>query len=266
MRSPVGIIGLGAIGAMLARASRAFDPEPPPLWVATRRAEAAEALARELPGVTAASVSEVAAAARLVFVCVPPGAYLQVVDELAGCLAVDRILVCVTNGVALPEVERRVACPVIKLIPTMAHAVGRGVSLLVRGARSGPAEAEAVAAFVRPFGQVLEVTPGDLRGATNIAGCGPALFACFCAALAASSEARIRGLDAGKIEALVAETFAATGALLDRGARYPGIMQDVAMGGGMTQAALSVLGAELPGLLERAACAIAERERQLKGD
>ena len=260
----IGIIGLGVIGHTLVKASRIFDPQAPRLIVSTRRQETLEALAATCPGLQAASNRKVAEEAGMVFLCVPPGAYLAVLDQIADCLGPGKILVSVTNGVALPDIEQRVACPVVKLIPTIAHAVGRGVSLLARGARSGDAEVEAVARFLRPFGRVVEVDPADMRAATNITGCGPALVACFGQALAQASARRIRGLSPALVEQLVTETIVATGRLLESGSTCPSIIEEAATGGGMTQVAVRTLAENLPELMQRVIQAIEWRERELQ--
>lgn len=250
---------------MLVRASRAHDQTSPRILVSDRTVGKMNVLSAEFPDIVVATNDTLVRTADLVFLCVPPGAYPAVLDEIADRLSDQTILVSVTNGVALSSIEERVPCPVIKLIPTVAHAVGRGVALLARGARSGETEVEAVARFIHPFGKVVEVDPADMRMATNITGCGPALLACFCQVLGQVSASKALRMDPALVEELMTETLIATGKLVEHGSGYQEIMREAATGGGMTQVALDTLREDLPGTMERMIQAIARRERVLQG-
>jgi competence protein ComER len=263
-RPIIGIIGLGAIGSMFVKASRTFDQETPPFIASSRSGASVDVLATAYPDIKAATNAGVAREADILFLCVPPSAYLAVLDEIAGELTAGKILVSVTNGVELSSIESRVACSVIKVIPSVVHAVGRGVSLLVRGARSGDAEVEAVSRFIRPFGKLVEVDPADMRIAANLTGCGPALIACFCQVLARVCGRSAIRLSYPQMDELIRETLIATGILVEKGMQCPAIMAEAATGGGMTQIALETLMADLPDVLERMTEAISDREQELR--
>ena len=61
-----------------------------------------------------------------------------------GILRSHTIVISVANAVPLATIAERVGVPVVKAIPTLAHVVGRGVSLLVAGPGAEPKHVDAV--------------------------------------------------------------------------------------------------------------------------
>ena len=70
--------------------------------------------------------------------------------------------------------------PVVKVIPTLAHVVGRGVSLLVAGPGAKPEHVDAVRRVFARFSMPMLIDGRDDRVASNVAGSALALFAALC--------------------------------------------------------------------------------------
>lgn len=261
----VGVVGVGAMGSMLVRAhSRFGSAQAFLLHAANRSPEPLAALASSVPDLCTGTPQAVAARSDLLFLCVPPGPYLGLAADLAASLPPAAVFVCISNGVALEDLAEAVAQPVVKLVPSLAHEVGCGVSLLIRGPRAMPEHLDLVRSFVASFSRVMQIQESDARIATNLTGCGPALFACFAELLAQSAAQFEVGLTVEELVAMSAESVAGAGALLHAGWTPAQLIEDVATPGGSTQAAVSVLRRELPTVLDAMHLATSARLAQFR--
>ncbi len=105
-----------------------------------------------------------------------------------------------------PAIAERVRAPVVKVIPTLAHVVGRGVSLLIAGPGAKPEHVEAVRRVFARFSVPMVIDARDDRVASNVAGSALALFAALCDAFVSANAARAETLDRPALDAMMAET------------------------------------------------------------
>jgi pyrroline-5-carboxylate reductase len=245
----LGIIGTGSLGTALLRAAAAHAPDIA-LIAAGRTPSRLAALQHEMPGLATASPQDLARTADLVLLCVPPQAYLPLVEHIAEQLGPRTILVSVTNAVPLEAIAARVRAPVVKAIPTLAHVAGRGVALLIAGARAGPAQMDAARTVFARFSMPMVIEAHDDRVASNVAGSALAFFAALCDAFVAANAARARTLDRAALDAMMAETLAAIAALAKSGHAWSDIVRTTATPGGMTEAALNLLMSQFPQIAE----------------
>ena len=236
----IAVIGGGRIGGTLLRAAARFAPRHA-LVLATRSQEAAAALARELPGLQLASPEDAAARADLLMLAIPPEAYASVLEAIAPAMAPSAILVSLTNGVPLEVIGEALTNPVVKVIPTMAHIVGRGVALVTAGPRAGHSEVARVREVFAAFSRPVSVDEADIRAASNVAGSALALVADWCDAFVTANAARTPGLDREALAAMLAETLGAVSDLAREGHAFAEIVERTATPGGMTQAAMAIL-------------------------
>jgi competence protein ComER len=247
----VAIVGAGVMGSMLVRAHARFAPDDRfSVRVANRTPERLEALAAQVVGLRSGDAEALAADADLLFLCLTPGPFLEAAARLARRMPPGAVFVSITNAVSLDAIAAVVDRPIVKVVPSLAHDVGRGVALLIRGPGAGDADVERVRAFMAQFATVQEITQVDARIATNLTGCGPALIACFAELLAESAAEFTDGLTPQQLRAMIGETLAGAGALVAAGRSLEEIVEQVATPGGSTQAALAVLRERLPGVLD----------------
>jgi pyrroline-5-carboxylate reductase len=220
------------------------------LHAANRSPGTLRELAAAFPGLRTGSVEAVAADCELVFLCIPPSAYRSVAAACSAAMRPDAVLVCISNGVALASLAEVVRQPVVKVVPSLAHEAGRGIALVIEGPRAGARDVERVERFLAPFATTMRIDESDSRVATNLTGCGPALFACFAETLARTAAALSVGLTREQLRAMSVETLVGTAALLDAKRSGAEIIEGVATPGGSTERALAVLYARLPGLLD----------------
>ena len=245
----LGIIGTGSLGSTLLRAAASHAPEIG-LIAASRDPARVAALQREIPGLAAATPEDLARAADLIVLCVPGEAYLPLAGRIAPRLGPGAIVISVSNTASLAALAERVRVPVVKVIPTLAHVVGRGVALLVAGPGAGPEHVEIVRGVFARFSLPMQIDARDDRVASNVAGSAIALFAALCDAFVAANAARAQVLDRATLDAMMAETAAAVAALAQAGHRWRDIVAATAVPGGMTHAALEVLQSGFPRLAD----------------
>jgi pyrroline-5-carboxylate reductase len=264
-RVAVGFIGIGAMATVMIKAHyRYSDEKRYAIFAASRNRNTLTALERRHAEISIRSQIDLVKSCSVVFVCVPPSAYLPTIDEVAEGLTEEKILVCITNGVSLSEVSGRVPAQVVKVIPSIAHEVGRGVALVCPGPRALEHSLITVESFLRSFSKPMRVADADMRVATNITGCGPALIATFVEALAAASHLSASSTPADALATMARETLIATAGLVDAGHTPSQIIADVATGGGMTEVAVKTLSTSLPSTLEQMTKATIARETRLK--
>jgi pyrroline-5-carboxylate reductase len=241
----LGIIGTGSLGTALLRAASKFAPEIF-LVASSREPSRIETLRHEIPALKAATPEKLASECDLVLLCVSPEAYLPLVDRIAGHLKPRTILVSVTNSVSLETIGRRVAVPVVKIIPTMAHIVGRGNVLLIAGPLARSEHMGSVAAVFARFSKPIVIDPSDDRAASNISGSALALFAALADSFVTANASRATKLDRRALDGMMTETLGAIATLMEAGYSWSEIVRTTATRGGMTEAALNVMMSQFP--------------------
>jgi competence protein ComER len=258
-----GIIGTGSLGTTLLRAAGTYAPDIR-LLAASRRASQLEKLRCEIPGLVGASLEQLAQRADLVVLCVPPDAYLALCDRIAPHLGARAIVISVANSVSLAAIAERVRRPVVKVIPTLAHVVGRGVALVVAGPGAEAEHVDAVRGVFARFSVPMLIDARDDRVASNVAGSGIALFAALCDAFVSANAAAAQALGRPQLDAMMAETAAAVAALARAGHDWSDIVRATATPGGMTEAALNVLTSRFPQIAEDMVAATFARQAEIQ--
>jgi pyrroline-5-carboxylate reductase len=264
-RLPILIAGAGAMGgAMVAgwRRSGAIaatdmivrDPRPGP---AGQAAAAAGAVLNPADGALTT--------ARTMVFAVKPQVWRGIAAELAPHLAPDAVIISVVAGVAAADLA--IAFPgraIVRAMPTLASAIGRGSVAVWSG---DPDLAGEAAALLAPLGTVTVLADeGLMHAATAASGSAPAYFYAFIEALeAAAVTAGVSPPDAAR---MVRATLGGAAALLADSDAEPAMLRaQVTSPGGTTEAALKVLMDRdgLSALMERAVAAAVARSRELGG-
>jgi competence protein ComER len=241
----LGIIGTGNLGSALLRAASFFAPDLI-LLASSRDPSRIELLRRDIPALQGATPEDLARSCDLVLLCVPPEAYLPIIDRIAAWLRPQTVLVSVTNSVALEAIAERVAVPVVKLVPTLAHVVARGNALLIAGPRAGAHHIEAIRQVFARFSKPIVIDPDDDRVASNISGSALALFAALAESFVAANLPRAKTTTRGELDEMMAETLGAIAALVEAGYAWNDIVRMTATPGGMTEAALNLMMSQFP--------------------
>src|SRR4029079_9917549 len=133
--------------------------------------------------------------------------------------------------VSLAAIAERVRRPVVKVIPTLAHVVGRGVSLIVVGPGAEAEHVDTVRRVFTRFSVPMLIDARDDRVASNVAGSALALFAAMCDAFVSAKWAKTQALERPMLDAMMAETAGAVAALASAGYTWSAIVHATATPG-----------------------------------
>ncbi|MNB81091.1 Pyrroline-5-carboxylate reductase [compost metagenome] len=249
----VGFIGTGSMGGLLIDAFLSSGGLLAGDVIASNRSrQKLDRLAQLHPGITLAGNNrETAASSDIVFLCVKPLEFKALTDEIGDCLGSGQIVVSITSPVQIHHLERVLPSKIAKIIPSITHSVFSGTSLCVLGSRLDDHDRELLLGLMSHIGNPVEISESHTRISSDFSSCGPAFLSLFlerwieAAAAATGIDRRLAGILAG-------EMLLGTGRLLTEGEFTPGELQErVAVPGGITAEALSLLRYSLDGVFER---------------
>lgn len=257
----VGIIGYGHMGSMLVNgffASGALSPDE--VVVASKSRASRDACAAAWPGIgIAATNRELARQCRLIIIAVRPQETMGVLNEIVSVMDGDEQIVSLAAGIGLKDLEGLFPGSVTRVMPTVTSTVGQGTTLVCHGRQVGMHDALRVEGLFSSIGDVVLVDEMNLPAATLLSSCGPGLLAVIIEELAGAA-ARASGLSPEEALVLTTETVAATAAYLRETGEAPrDLVNEVATGGGVTEAGVKRLRERLPGVFDGAVAAMLER-------
>lgn len=207
---------------------------------------------------------------RVLVLAMKPQSLDAAAEGLASFTGPDTLIVSILAGKTIGNIATRFpkARAIVRAMPNLAAAIGRGMTVLAANAAVSPAQRKVAEALLRAAGQTLWLDNENLiDAATAISGSGPAYVFYLVEALARAGEAV--GLPAALSGQLARATIEGAGELLHQNPATSAaeLRQNVTSPGGTTAAGLAVLMAQdgLTPLLERAVKAAKERAAELSG-
>ena len=183
-------------------------------------------------------------------------------------LARDAVVVSVMAGKSVARIAAALggAARIVRAMPNLPAAVGRGATGLYASEAVDPPARDMIERLMRAVGETVWVdAEAGVDAVTAVSGSGPAYFFLLTEALAEAGEAL--GLSRDAAVTLARATASGAGALLDADARPPDEMRRaVTSPGGTTEAALCVLdgdGEAVRELMKKAVAAAARRAGEL---
>jgi pyrroline-5-carboxylate reductase len=254
------LIGSGRMGGAMARA-----------WIADHRVLVFDPAA---PTPVGADRVGVLAAANLpdeliVVLAVKPQIFPELAPSLKMLAARGTLFVSIMAGITLAGLGAALGgseC-VVRAMPNLAAAIGRGITAAVRGKAVSHADVAAVEALLRATGELVWLEEeDDLDAVTAVSGSGPAYFFRFTEALANAGVAL--GLEPALAMKLARAGLTGAAALAEQDrATFAELRQQVTSPGGTTAAGLAKMdeGYAVDRLLNQALTAAAARSRELAG-
>lgn len=222
-----GIIGGGAVS-------------PGSILVAEKHPER-EAYLQAQYGVSTVGIEELATRADIVVIAVKPQVVDEVLDQLAGRMNEEDLIISVAAGVPTARFERRFPrTPVVRVMPNTPALVGQGMSVIARGSMATAHHLAYARAILATAGKVVELDEDKLDAVTAVSGSGPAYFFYLVEALVDAAETL--GLDRETATTLVVQTaYGAATMLRDSGKAPNELRTAVTSPGGTTAAGVEVL-------------------------
>lgn len=173
----IAVLGAGKMGeALLSGILRAGRP-PAELLLTARRAERGEELAARY-GVSAVSNAEAAGKAETLLLCVKPQDMAALLDEVAGEIPADRLVVSMAAGITTASLEGRLAegTPVIRVMSNTPVLVDEAMSAISAGRHATDEHLSRAEGLLRPVGRTIRVPEAQQDAVTALSGSGPAYF------------------------------------------------------------------------------------------
>ena len=199
----IGIAGAGAMARMFVCAF-ATVAVPPRIQLWARNASAAQSVARENGRSKILPLTMLAQAMEIVILATPAIAYREILEWMAPALNPQTIIVSLSNAMAIEEIEDLLPNPVVKVIPTIAHKLKRGVSIIVAGTRADEQAVAKIHCMMRAISTPVIAQDSDCRALSNLAGSGLAIAAEFARLCVSANECALSfGVPGGMTEAAI---------------------------------------------------------------
>ncbi|MBH0229939.1 late competence protein ComER [Halobacillus yeomjeoni] len=173
-----GIIGTGNMGSMLTSAlinSGAIHSNQ--LTIFNRTPEKAEKLAETFTDLrTASSLKEIQQKSDILFICVKPHHYSDILNELKDNFTEGQCIVSITSPISVEELEKATPCQVARIVPSITNHAFAGVSLFTFGSRISEQYKQTLKNTFSYFSEPVEVEEAHIRVASDIVSCGPAFI------------------------------------------------------------------------------------------
>ena len=241
MEKTVGIIGLGSMGGMLLERFIAGGVHPEKITVANRSAEKTEKAKAAYPELTVGG-NEDAAKADIVFICVEPGQFKDVVVPLLPVFKPDAHLVSIASTVTIANIETLFSGKITKMVPTLTSRLGVGITLVCYNDKVEAEDKQDIEELFAAFGELREVPEEDTPFITHLTSSGPGLFAEVLAQLVAASKRAAPQIPEKELQEMILETFRGTLLLSqEMNLSFDSIVSGVATRGGITEAGVSTM-------------------------
>jgi pyrroline-5-carboxylate reductase len=179
-------IGCGNMGeAMVKGLLRERLVTPAQLVASHPRADRRAALAGTYGIATIAANGDAAAAATITVLCIKPQFLGEVLSDLQGRVAADRLVISIVAGARLERVATALGtAKVVRAMPNTPGQIGEGITVWTRTPAVGDDESAKVRAILSALGEEEHVThENELDMATALSGTGPAYVFLFMEAM-----------------------------------------------------------------------------------
>ena len=248
MKTTVAILGCGSMGTAILAGMLHKDIEATDVKVTARRTESAEALAKKYH-VTAFATeyqpnanSLAVEGAKLVILAVKPAYITQVIDEIAGVLAEDALVVSVAAGITTKTMEQHLpkGVAVVRAMPNTPALIGRGVTGISAGSRATTEQIALVEELFAAVGKSLVIPEEQIDALSTISGSGPAYVFYFIEEFIKTAVKH--GFSEEQAYLMVSETFQGAAELLVKSHGDPAeLRRQVTSPNGTTMKAVAVL-------------------------
>ena len=248
MKTTVAILGCGSMGTAILAGMLHKDIAASDVKVTVRRTESSDALAKKYH-VTAFATeyqpnanSLAVEGSKLVILAVKPAYITQVIDEIAGVLAEDALVVSVAAGITTKTMEEHLpkGIAVVRAMPNTPALIGRGVTGISAGSRATTEQIASVEELFATVGKSLVIPEEQIDALSTISGSGPAYVFYFIEEFIKTAVKH--GFSQEQAYLMVSETFQGAAELLVKSQGDPAeLRRQVTSPNGTTMKAVAVL-------------------------
>ncbi|PLS15406.1 late competence protein ComER [Bacillus sp. M6-12] len=239
----IGVIGTGNMGTILIEALIAAEAVSPDcLTVTNRTLSKAVRLQETYPEITVtATAAEAAQHADLLFICVKPGDFLNVLIDIKPFIHSGNCIVSITSPISVKQLESQMPCSCARFIPSITNRALSGVTLLTFGDGCSQNWQEKLHQLAGKISTPVSIENNITRAASDIVSCGPAFFS-FLAQSFIDAACKATPIDRKTATLLTESMLIGLGDLLKKGVyTLPALQEKVCVKGGITGEGIKVM-------------------------
>lgn len=262
----IGFIGTGNMGSAIIKAYSTSNARRDAEILAYNRTPAkAKALAETCPILVASSIEEIVTKSNIVFVCVEPKNFAEVMPEVAKFFTTGKVLVSIAAGITIEALESYLGsdAKVIRTMPNTPIMHGLGVTAMVRNSNVSDADFDAVKAIFEAGGITGEVSEDLISAVIGVSGSSPAYTYMYIDALIKAGVES--GLDPEMSRQFAAQAVMGAARMVMASEEAPSVLCDrVCTPGGTTiEAVTSLKNANFEDIVKSGALAAVERSKEM---
>ncbi|WHY70509.1 late competence protein ComER [Fictibacillus enclensis] len=249
----LGFIGTGNMGSILVSSFiESAAVQPSRIMVTNRTLSKAEALQAAHPKLrVAAAAEDVIRFADILFICVKPHQFFDLLCENKKHISKHKLVVSITSPISCEQIENLLDCNVARAIPSITNRALSGTSLITFGSRCHTEYQEKLLSLMSFISKPVIIGENVTRISSDIASCGPAfigyLVQCFV-------DSAVKKTDLTKNEAtlLASEMIIGMGKLLEKEVfSLPSLIEKVCVKGGITGEGIKILNEDAGEVFDR---------------
>jgi competence protein ComER len=249
----IGIIGTGNMGSVLVSSFIESSAIPPSrLMVTNRTLSKAERLQHAYPNIKIGNTpEEVFRSAEIVFICVKPHEFYNLLSSNKSKISKHQLLVSITSPISCEQLEELLDCNIARAIPSINNRALSGSSLISFGKRCHPDYKEKLLSLMSFISTPLVIDDNITRISSDIASCGPAFIGYVLQCFIDSSTQKT---DITQIQAtqLASDMIIGMGKLLEKEVfTLPTLIDKVCVKGGITGEGIKILSNEMCGVFDK---------------
>lgn len=230
----IGFVGAGNMAeAMLRGLLRGEDFAPAQVSASGPRQERVQEL-RDKYGINATTDNHVPASAEIVVLSVKPQIMSRVLDEVAGTISPDALVISIAAGVPVSAIQTRLASGtrVIRAMPNTPALVDAAATAIAGGEHARESDLADARKIFDAIGLTVILDESQLDAVTGLSGSGPAYVFLILEAL---SDAGVKvGLSRRTAQLLAAQTLLGSAKMLLETNEHPGRLKDMVTSPGGT--------------------------------
>ena len=256
----IGFIGTGNMASALINGFKIY---PQDVYISNRTQEKAQALANKLSVNFCKSNDLVCKNADVIFVCVKPNMYEEVLTEVLPYIE-GKIIVSIAAGITVDFIKKvtQDKCTIVRTMPNTPSMVLCGMTGICFDEKINDNERKFILDLFKGVGETLEVSEEDIHMVIGLAGSSPAYAYMFIDALAKAGENL--GFDYNTAITLAANAvMGAAKMVIETGISPEILTKNVCSPGGTTIEGVGVLENDLDILMHKTVDAVVKKSKKL---
>lgn len=260
----IGIIGYGSMGKMiLEKLSESHTVINENLYIANRTYEKIEPLQDRFH--VCKTNAELASKAGIIFLCVRPADFRQILDEISDSVSEDALIVSLNGSIPFDLLESVLDVKIAKVIPCVTAEVNESQTLVCYNRKAAADEKNRLQELLLCMGNVIELPEEEMGMGSELVSCMPgfiaSMFDVVCQAAGPHTS-----LSDDQIVQMVKSTLYGTGKLmLEQKLSFDEVVQRVATKGGITEEGTKVIYDSFPAVMTKVFENTLEKRRQTEG-